>query len=264
VFPSGLGKILEATGYLDNGQPGPGVLIDEEARASRRCRRFTPDALWRGPSALTVYFKYEDNPPPLEDVAAWRQEIWNEGFAPLLWVICPKRIDLYNGYGRPQAQGDATANLLRTFEAIDQELRELDELAGRFAMETGQFWLRTHSVNRKTSVDQQLLSDLAALEQDLVREGLDRATAQGLIGRSIFTQYLIDRKIVDERRLKRHCGQRTLASALRLSSAADDLFRWLRNVFNGDMFPASMSVHSPPQTSSSPFAQPRRSIALRS
>jgi N-6 DNA Methylase len=242
VFPSGLGKILEATGYLDEGQPGPGVLIDEAARASRRGRRFAPDALWRGPSALTVYFKYEDNPPPLEDVAAWRQEIWNEGFAPLLWVISPKRIDLYNGYGRPQAEGDATANLLRTFEAVDQELRELDELAGRFAMETGQFWLRTHSVNRKTSVDQQLLSDLAALEQDLVREGLDRASAQGLIGRSIFTQYLIDRKIVDERRLMRHCGQRTLSAALRLSSAADDLFRWLRDVFNGDMFPASMSV----------------------
>jgi hypothetical protein len=177
----------------------------------------------------------------LNDVAAWRQEIWNEGFAPLLWVVSPRKIDLYNGFGRPRTEGDAEANRLRTFETIEQELRELDELAGRFAMETGQFWLRTHTVNRKTSVDQQLLSDLAALERDLVTEGLDRASAQGLIGRSIFTQYLIDRKIVPQRRLLRHCGQRTLSTALRVPSSADALFGWLQDVFNGDMFPASMT-----------------------
>ena len=64
-------------------------------------------------------------------------------------------------------------------------------------METGEFWQKVPDVNRRTSVDQQLLSDLAALEKDLTnKKGLDRPSAQGLIGRSIFTQYLIDREIV--------------------------------------------------------------------
>ena len=243
MIPRILEKILEATGYLDEGKPAPGVRVDDDARASRRGQRFFPDALWRGPSALTVYFKYEQSPPSSRDIATWRQEIWNEGFAPLLWVVSPAKIDLYNGFGRPLENGDAEANRLRTFSTIENELVELDALAGRFAMETGQFWLRANTVNRKTTVDQQLLSDLAALEADLVSDEVERGTAQGLIGRTIFTQYLIDRKIVDEHRLKRHCGQQTLPAALRAASSAQLLFGWLRDTFNGDMFPASMPMH---------------------
>jgi hypothetical protein len=239
VIPSELGRVLEATGYLDAGQPAPGVRIEDDARTSRRGRTFAPDAVWRASSALAVYFKYEQMSPPSKIVAAWHQEIWNEGFAPLLWIVSPTKIDLYNGFGRPIAEGDADTHRLRTFRTIEQELRELDEFAGRVAMETGQFWLRSHSINRRTTVDQQLLFDLAALERDLLIENLDRQTAQGLIGRSIFMQYLVDRKIVDETRLKRRCGQRTLPAALRSSSAADALFNWLRDAFNGDMFPAS-------------------------
>jgi hypothetical protein len=245
VIPTALGKVLEATGFFEDGQPAPGVLVDDQARAARRGRRFSPDALWRGPSALTVYFKYVASTPAAQEVANWRQEIWNEGFSPLLWVVSPAQIDLYNGFGRPLESGDADANRLRTFSNIENELRQLDELAGRFAMETGQFWLRQESVNRKTAVDQQLLRDLAALEKDLVSPeyGLDRGTAQGLIGRAIFTQYLVDRRIVDERRLLRHSGQRTLPEALRVAASAQSLFTWLRSTFNGDMFPATMPLH---------------------
>src|SRR6185437_5489264 len=171
---AGLKAVLEATGYLDDGQPAPGVRVDDGARTSRRSRSFVPDALWRGSSTLTVYFKYQDKHPHEEEVAAWRREIWNEGFAPLLWVVSPKRVDLYNGFARPQAIGDAEANRLRTFQAIEKELQELDALAGRIAMETGQFWSHTTEIDRKTSVDHQLLSDLAALERDLVVSGLTR------------------------------------------------------------------------------------------
>jgi hypothetical protein len=242
VTSPALTRTLEATGYLDNGRPAPGVLVDGEARASRRGRRFAPDALWRGRSALTVYFKYEDHLPSSEQIAAWRCEIWNEGFVPLLWLISPKQIDLYNGFARPIATGDAEKHRLGTFEAIEQGLRALDELAGRLSMETGQFWLQSNAVDRKTSVDQQLLSTLAALERDLVTAHLDPPTAQGLIGRSIFTQYLIDRRILDEKRLRRHCGVGTFPDALRAPLAARALFRWLAEVFNGDMFPPSESA----------------------
>jgi hypothetical protein len=157
-------RVLEATGYLPEGQPGPGVHLGEDARRMRRGRSFAPDALWRGPSALTVYFKFEPTRPTDELASKWRREIWNEGFAPLLWIISPDQIDLYNGFGRPLDTGDAAKYRLQTFRNIDAALDELDTLAGRLAMETGQFWSRAPSVNRKTSVDQQLLSDLAFLE----------------------------------------------------------------------------------------------------
>ena len=180
MIPRVLEKTLEATGYLDDGKPAPGVRVDDDARVSRRGQRFSPDALWRGPSALTVYFKYEQSQSSPHEIATWRQEIWNEGFAPLLWVVSPTKIDLYNAFGRPLESGDAEANRLRTFSMIESELAELDAFAGRFSMETGQFWLRADSVNRKTTVDQQLLSDLAALEADLVADEVERGTAQVL------------------------------------------------------------------------------------
>lgn len=234
--------VLEATGYLDNGEPTPGVRLGPDAQGLRRGRQFTPDALWRGPTATTVYFKYASAPP--EDVAlsSWHREVWNEGFAPLLWIVSPWAIELYNGFGRPTSDHDARQHLLRTFEAVEAQLIELDHLAGRLAMETGQFWLRSDEINRKTSVDEQLLSDLASLERDLVVTGMDRGAAQGLIGRSIFTQYLVDREIVDAARLKQECGAERLPRALRNPEAAARLFGWLADVFNGDMFPPTAST----------------------
>ena len=85
------------------------------------------------------------------------------------------------------------------------------------------------------------MSDLAYLELDLVKAQLDRAAAQALIGRAIFTQYLIDREIVLPDRLQRLCGYRALPPILRDRIATERLFTWLSDTFNGDMFPPSIA-----------------------
>ena len=87
-------------------------------------------------------------------------------------------------------------------------------------------------------MDRQLLADLRMLERDLRSEKLDDHSAQGLIGRSIFTQYLIDREIVTRKRLERDYGHSNLAGILRDRRATKRLFDWLRQTFNGDMFPS--------------------------
>lgn len=233
-------NVLEATGYLlPDGQPAPGVYLGEDAQQERRGRRsFSPDALWRSKSnPLTVYFKYASTTPSDEEVGIWRREIWNEGFAPLLWVVSPDRIDLYNGFALPEQTADADENRLQTFRNVIAELDRLDQFAGRLAMETGQFWSQAPSVTRKTSVDHKLLSDLAFLESDLA--GLEQIEAQALIGRTIFTQYLIDRKIIGESKLKAICGCSGLPEVLHDRSATEKLFTWLSETFNGDMFPSS-------------------------
>jgi len=245
VSVANLEHVLSATGFLPDGQPAAGLRFGAEAQAARRGRTFTPDALWRSASSLTVYFKFEQHTPSDDVVSQWRREVWNEGFAPLLWVISPQRIDLYNGFGAPIKEGDAQKHLIRRFENIEASLSELDELAGRLAIETGQFWTQVPTVDRKTSVDHKLLSDLAFLEHDLVAGNLARAAAQALIGRVIFTQYLIDREIVSAARLKRVCGHTALSAALRDRQATAKLFAWLAETFNGDMFPPS-SVKTTP------------------
>jgi hypothetical protein len=237
---------LESTGYLDQGEAAPGVTISPKTERRRR-REFHPDAVWKGDSSVTVYFKYSNEPPSPKAVAAWRREIWNEGFCPLLWVVTPGTIDLYNGFGRPQGVDDAKINRLRTFRMVADELRRLDELAGRLAMETGQFW-KSGLVSRETGVDQQLLQDLASLEHELVASNLDRAAAQALIGRAIFTQYLVDRGIIDSALLQRHSGASSLPLALRDPKSAAALFEWLGRTFNGDMFPAGPSMEVDPRS----------------
>ena len=235
-----LHEVLEATGYLADGELAHGVRIGGDAPLGGRPGGFRPDALWKGDSELTVYFKSEPAAPSGEQVAGWHRDIWNRGFAPLLWVVSPEKIELYNGFGRPRQSGNAAEHRLRTFERIESKLEELDAFAGRLAMETGRFWQEPDArrVDRKTSVDRQLLSDLAALERDLVRLDMSRPDAQGLIGRSIFTQYLIDRRIVTTRHLADDYGHDTLAALLRDDHATKRLFDWLRDTFNGDMFPS--------------------------
>ncbi|MCY4488571.1 MAG: N-6 DNA methylase [Deltaproteobacteria bacterium] len=249
-----LSRVLEATGYLSDGEPAASSVVvagSGEAlahpHAPDRLPSFEPEAWWRNnansapwgsnASDLTVYFKYVDEPDQAP-IADWQQEIWNRGFSPLLWIVSPDRVDLYNGFGAPRQPEDADENRLETFKLLDTRLAELDMLAGRLAMETGQFWRREERVNRKDSVDSRLLRDISGLEHALVDEmGLGRDDAQSLVGRSIFTKYLIDRRIVTAQRLMRLCGHRDLPRVLRDRSATKCLFDWLRKTFNGDMFP---------------------------
>ena len=224
-----------------------GVFLEEDARTKCRTREFSPDALWQNDSELTVYFKSVAEVPSEEEVAQWHREIWNQGFAPLLWVVSPQKIDLYNGFNRPWETEDVAAHRLRTFYMIEDEIENLDAFAGRLAMETGQFWQQASTVDRKTSVDQQLLRDLSELERDLVELGMARSCAQGLIGRSIFTQYLIDRQIVTQNSLKNNYGHQAFPAILRDPPATEWLFNWLRETFNGDMFPLERSSTANPK-----------------
>ena len=243
-----LGRALERTGYLAHGECAAPSVGLSGSRAHPRLPSFAPDAWWgsgasaggQGISAgsLTVYFKYVDDPDKVP-VAEWQREIWNQGFAPLLWLVSPERIDLYNGFGTPLQHDDAAANRLDTFGLVDAELARLDAVAGRLVMETGAFWRRVPGVSRETSVDHRLLRDLSTLERALVDAGLGHDDAQGLIGRCIFIKYLIDRPIVTDQQLIAECGHGDLSEVLQDRTATARLFAWLRDTFNGDMFPPS-------------------------
>ncbi len=249
--PQPLYDVLEATGYLTTAGPVPNDLsLEQDARDARRARNFQPDATWRSRSSLKVYFKYEHTPPSPTTVAKWRQEVWNEGFAPLLWVVSPDKVDIYNGFAQPEGQGDADAHRIGTFKQRGSELRELDMVAGRLAMETGRFWQDSmgRGLNRNTSVDRLLLRDIARLVRELANSGMKRPNTQSLIGRSIFAQYLVDRRIVTKDFLEDTCGCSTLSEVLRHRAKSERLFDWLRDTFNGDMFPSNGGVAEAHQT----------------
>ncbi|MDE0192033.1 MAG: N-6 DNA methylase [Gammaproteobacteria bacterium] len=231
-----LRTVLEATGYLSDGKPAPSVDLGESARRGPGRSSFHPDARWHSRAHdLTVYFKYAERRATRSDVANWQQEIWNESRSPLLWVVGPERVDLYNGFDRPRVPEDIDRNRLKVCR-YDQ-LGELDDYAGRLVMETGQFWRNESRVNRRNAVDRRLLDHLRVLQDRLIDGGLPMLESQGLIGRCIFAKYLVDRGIVTEQRLRTDYGYDKLEQLLWDRDASQRLFAWLGDMFNGDMFP---------------------------
>ena len=247
-----LRHVLEATGYLRDGRPAASTVTLANGKERNRRRAFHPDVQWRGQTNLNVCFKYAESPSN-EEIGVWQQEIWNEGNTPLLWIIGPNSTDLYNGFALPRQASVAGRNRLDTFShdtSMAPEvsrggrlgLTELDTRAGRLSMETGRFWHLEPRVNRKAAVDRRLLNDMASLERTLLDTGLPVDAAQGLIGRSVFAKYLVDREIITDQRLRKVCGHDVLQDVLRNRRAATHLFNWLAERFNGDMFPAKGNV----------------------
>ena len=240
-----LRKVLEATGYLVNGQAAAPTVELADSGMHSRVPSFKPDACWRSnikanrrgmAAGLTVYFKYA-NEPRDSVVAEWQKEIWNQGASPLLWVVSAERTALYNGFGEPRPPAEANANRLDTFQHVEPDLARLDARAGRLAMETGHFWSRESRVDCRTRVDSRLLRDLLLLEHTLIKAHLDQDQAQALIGSGIFAQYLVARQIVTRDRLVEQCRHPDLPGVLTDQAATESLFAWLSERFNGDMFP---------------------------
>lgn len=242
-----LRHVLSETGYLTpEGSPAASTVTicngDERRRGT-----LEPDVRWRDAN-LNVYFKFADSPAP-ETVSTWQQEVWNHGSVPLLWVVEPDQTTLYNGFAKPQGGGALTRARLDVFRhngAASMHcplgLSDLGARAGRLAMETGTFWNEEERIDRREAVDARLLRDIALLESKLRDAGLSVDRAQGLVGRAIFAQYLVDRGIIAGRLLQGRFNGASLPDILRNRTQASDLFRWLIDKFNGDMFPSSSQI----------------------
>jgi hypothetical protein len=239
-----LNRVLGATGYLVEGEAALGLVRSEEDSAPRRypqvfnSRGLAPDALWTQGTDAAVFFKHFGSEPSVVELSRWRQVAWNHGVAPLLWLISPDYVRVYNCYARPTGDQDHEHHLLATFKTLDDQLRLLDDYAGRVALETGHFWRRETRIDRRSRVDRQLLEDLRDLERMLLSTGLEKEIIHALIGRSVFVQYLIDREILSKRFLKDEFSSDSLGQVLREKPRTYALFRWVKQVFNGDIFPA--------------------------
>lgn len=238
-----LDHVLSATGFVVDGKSATGLVRPQEDAGRRRYaqlfnpRGLAPDAVWTQGTDAAVLFKQLGAEPTAVQLSEWRRVAWNHGVAPLLWLVSPDYVRIYNCFSRPDGEVDHERHLLATFRVVDDQLQRLDEYAGRLALETGQFWLSESRIDRKKRVDRELLEDLRGLEQKLSASGLDKVIVHGLIGRAIFVQYLVDREILSGAFLKDRFGDERLSEILREKSRTYDLFRWVKQVFNGDMFP---------------------------
>ena len=79
-----------------------------------------PDAIYEIGGIPQIYFKGL-NEPSSEQFAQIHRFAWNRGDAPLLWVITPSHVRVYNAYSRP-TDGDDEKHLIDLLEDINQHL----------------------------------------------------------------------------------------------------------------------------------------------
>ena len=78
-FPEALAEILRTAGYMTGDRPVPGLDLEPPAQRDR----FRPDAIYRDRSNLEIAFKYSNENPTPERVAAWHRSAWNSGRMPI-------------------------------------------------------------------------------------------------------------------------------------------------------------------------------------
>lgn len=207
-----------------------------------------------------VYFSRIENPTQdANDIWRLYRSVWSQSKVPLLYVITPQEIRVYNGYAEP---AETSEELIRDDEEhSDRLLKHLQQLTDvetarpkinqqlngydRLYLETGAFW-KTHDgqkIKRERRADQRLLSAMDYVRRHLLaglpEDERSKEIAYALLGRSIFIRYLEDREILTSEWVREITGGRArdYLSALEDDKVTYYLFDYLSRRFNGDLFP---------------------------
>lgn len=215
------------------------------------------------PKIPLIYFAAMDR-YDIDAIADLHRLAWNLGDAPLLFVVTPERLLIYNNYAAPRRTEngslDATAGLLETLEIINSlELQRQLLQYHRIKLETGEFWRDPQNSGRfdtRNRVDVTLMSNLRFMRHILIHNIRSRystkdladeklvAIVHALLGRSILIKYLEERTDKNGETVfpkdffshfKSHA--KSYVDLLDNKDAAYSLFKELAHHFNGDMFP---------------------------
>ncbi|HLA10061.1 MAG TPA: N-6 DNA methylase [Pyrinomonadaceae bacterium] len=194
-----------------------------------------------------VYFK-EIRQPSQTQLCKLQRQLWNQSIAPILVVITLTEILVYSGLALPAKDDenvDDNNRLVETFNKLADALKIRQFVRG---VELGEFF-RTNpeSFNPEHKVDYYLLENLDAARDMLEKQipgQIDTATVHALLGRTIFTCYLIDRGIINGAYFKKvdANGSKALLDVFngfpsdQAKTILFKLFRELRSDFNGDVF----------------------------
>jgi hypothetical protein len=201
-----------------------------------------------------VYFK--DIPRPTQDQLRKLQcQLWNQSIAPILVVITLTEVLVYSGLALPAKDDEPVNEDNRLVEAFNRLADALKIRQFVQTVELGEFF-RTNpkSFDPEHKVDRYLLENLDAartlLEGESLDGRLDTPAVHALLGRTIFTCYLVDRGIINGSYFKKvgAAGSRSLLDVFtrylpdQSRNILFKLFKELRADFNGDVFEGDLEA----------------------
>ena len=145
-----------------------------------------------------------------KQVAELHRLSWNLGEAPLLFVVTPDEILIYNNYKAPQAVDgkdlDPTVGIIETLSLAGGLASQRIALQKyhRSLLESGEFWRQSKTrFDTQGRVDTTLMSNLRIMRRTLIKQIGKRcdesketitSVVHELLSRSIFVKYLEERK----------------------------------------------------------------------
>lgn len=218
------------------------LIIDESQKKTKIDFIYeTPATLEGRPGHPCIYFKIvEIDDISAQQVTQIRKRVWNTGRAPVLWLISPTQVHIYDAFARPEEEDTEKSHILDVLRLTSDGLEGVERFR-RELFDTGKFWEsdKGQLIDRNQRVDASLLDDLWDTERILTRDdgGIPVHIAHTLTGRGIFMAYLWDRKIITSEFLNAEFEHNNIKDLLTDKKQLYKFFRWLRSTFNGDLFP---------------------------
>ena len=197
-----------------------------------------------------VFFAVEDE--DAERIARLHSDLWNQGLASVLVVVCGHTIRIYSLAGFPANQDSRAFDeqcLVQTLDRVRDALEVRNLIRG---IESGRYWRENEGkFNFEKRVDSVLLNNLKEADNRLRKTGLKQEESQALLMQTMFIAYLEDRRRIPDGYIEEATNGASSTFADILTSkkvtAFYDLFRALNRNFNGDLFvkPCSFGESGP-------------------
>ena len=127
------------------------------------------DAIYFSGEIPFIHFKQLSSFKPKE-ISDLHRKIWNEGRTPILAILTPNEIRLYDCFDTPEENPDKIDRLERgRFKNTESDLKKLADLLHQSKIDSGLIWEEEFGQNIKTynRVDRKLVNNLAAARAKL-------------------------------------------------------------------------------------------------
>ncbi len=177
---------------------------------------------------------FEITPNNATDTKSLFRKIWNLGGSPAVFIITEQNVDIYNGFSF-----DTKTSLFEKLKIgnVDLSIENIDSDFSIWDIITGKTFQSLNTTKIKPQVDEKLLGNLESTKNVLEKNGLDNTLAQNIIGRLLFSRYLLDRDV--KIKSKYFKDKQSFLELIQNKELLYEYFGYLKKTFNGDLFPVT-------------------------
>lgn len=210
----------------DNGLFLKGDDLKINSRIKNSLRYVDYDAIYILDENPLIIFKEYDDTFSTDDIKKFRKGIWNLNDVPIIFIILPEEIQVYNS----NIFDDEDSFLGKFSKDDDLEIFNIYNLAN------GTFFDKYHnSFNNSKRVQNYLLENIKITIKLLKKDKLDLEIIHSLIGKLIFSKYLIDRGICKDEFFINNYGC-NFNNVILKKECLFKFFNTLEEKFNPDLF----------------------------